>query len=257
MPIHILYRACATDKPAIRPEYYSKLLCAKSLLRAISVAPIESVHVIFDGDEHSECVNVFVQASPRVRLTRLAHVGNSASFQFALSTALALSSNDVVYFVEDDYLHTPEALSKLAAAFDDLHAADYITLYDHPVRYISDFSGGVDIPHCDTRIFFAGRHHWRTHESTCMTFASRVRTLREDVDVFQYYLHNRDAPNDRELFRALQALPGYESRSKSRLLLGPIPSLATHCHLPWLAPGVDWQQVARGVANPSEPNPVC
>ncbi len=78
-----------------------------------------------------------------------------------------------------------------------------------------------------------------------MTFVSTPRVLREDFAIFQQH-HNtgRNIPDDQALFRHLQGLAGYQVASRRRLV-GPLPSLNTHAHLPWLAPRLNWDTVAR------------
>ena len=159
--------------------------------------------------------------------------------------ATRLQSNDLVYFVEDDYIHKPDSIEKLLECSNEIKEADYITLLDHPVRYARDYHFGLDVPHRITTIFLSTSHHWRSQESTCMTFAAKVRTLREDKPIFEKYVKQRDVPEDRELFKRLQGLAGYEEDSPFRLLIGPIPSLCTHCHIPWMAPIVDWEEIIK------------
>src|SRR6185312_15403774 len=243
--MHIIYRACTADKISTRPRYYSKPICLRTLLGAARQAEIGRFVLIFDGLEESEVIDECLLGYPATELRRLYAVGNTASFMAAYELAVSFPDDDIIYFVEDDYLHTELSLVKLGAAFDDIREADYVTLYDHPVRYLAEYAGGIDISHRDTRMFIAGGHHWRSQESTCMTFASRVSTLKEDRTLFERHLAGHEVPPDREVFRHLQGLLGYEADSPTRLLLGPVPSLATHCHVDWLAPVIDWQSVAK------------
>lgn len=164
-----------------------------------------------------------------------------------MERALSLNSNEVVYFSEDDYLYTDEAFEKLNNLLEESFC-DYITLYDHPVRYASSYEFGLDIPNKKEKIFISKNHHWRTQESTCMTFASKVDILKEDLHMFKTYLKDK-VPQDRELFRKLQGFSGYEEDSPNRILVGPIPSLATHCHKDWIAPIVDWVSIIKNLSN--------
>ena len=80
-----------------------------------------------------------------------------------------------------------------------------------------------------------------------MTFGTSVQVLREDLDVFSEHHNNgKNYPDDRVLFRHLQGLGEYQVSQKRRLV-GPIPSLNTHAHLPWLAPGINWNAAANDV----------
>jgi len=63
------------------------------------------------------------------------NVGNGAgTFNLGLDLALKFDYDDIVYFVENDYLHLPDSSKVLLDAFE--LGFDYITLYDHPDKYI-------------------------------------------------------------------------------------------------------------------------
>uniref|UniRef100_B1XT94 Glycosyltransferase n=1 Tax=Polynucleobacter necessarius subsp. necessarius (strain STIR1) TaxID=452638 RepID=B1XT94_POLNS len=60
-------------------------------------------------------------------------LGNPGSFWKLYEIALGMAKDDdIFYFIEDDYLHLPEAPSALE---EGLHYFDYVTLYDHPDKY--------------------------------------------------------------------------------------------------------------------------
>jgi hypothetical protein len=197
-------------------------------------------HLIHDGEPDEE---LFALAKWVGSTEILSEVGNSATFWRAMEYAFDLPDGDLVYFVEDDYLHLPDALVKLMECRSALNA-DYITLYDHPVRYMPHYPFGRDLPLRKNAVYMSGTHHWRTVESSCMTFAATPKVLREDVSIFDCHVRQRRVPADRELFRHLLGLGQYEDCQIPRTLIGPIPSLATHLEEPWLAPILDWARVA-------------
>ena len=82
-----------------------------------------------------------------------------------------------------------------------------------------------------------------------MTFGAEAGTLRQDVSYFERYHNNgKNVPDDRRLFRHLCGLGVYGGQDNpQRILLGPIPSLNTHLHLPWLAPLIDWEAEAKAI----------
>jgi len=156
---------------------------------------------------------------------------------------------DIIFFVEDDYLWLPESVSEIIHILLKEEGVDYVTPYDHPVRYDKKFYFGVDLPHWNNEIYLGKSRHFRSQESTCMTFATRGKTIKEDINLHLVYSpEEMKCPNDRELFRRLQCLGGYNNAvTKRRLLVGPVPSLATHVHLPYLAPIIDWEEYARNL----------
>eukprot|EP00959_Pyramimonas_sp_CCMP1952_P318876 6672049-Pyramimonas_sp.AAC.1 len=74
-----------------------------------------------------------------------------------------------------------------------------------------------------------------------MTFASRLRTLREDAAVFRKYCETPGRPADFELFCELC----FRSGPKARRLVSSIPGFATHGETAWLAPLVPWEDIAK------------
>ena len=237
--LNVVYRICATESPKRRPSFYSKVRCLKNFLMAVE--RVQDVHLVLisDGEPNPEWIEP-LPAHAEVEV--LKKCGNSASFIHALSTALRYPPADLIYFVEDDYLHVPEALEKLLECNHELQP-DYLTLYDHPARYWGGEHPEVDLPLRTNFIHVTSTHHWRAVESTCMTFAASTRILRQDFQTIVDHVSPK-APQDRELFRHIQGLGKYSSHEPARILVGPVPSLATHCEEPWLAPVIDWALLA-------------
>lgn len=242
--LHILYRFCNQENSKKRPQFFSKKLCLENFIIAFNYVKNESTfHLICDGEIEQEIVSLTADIAT---IEQLPSVGNSASFLVALEKSLSFSEQDLIYFVEDDYLHCPDSLVKLLDCQESIEC-DYITLYDHPVRYMPDYELGRDWAVNNETIYLSKSHHWREVESTCMTFASTSQILKADFSVFEQNILGRKVPNDRELFRQLQHLGSYQNAvlpELPRKLVGPIPSLATHCEEPWLAPVISWEDIA-------------
>lgn len=160
---------------------------------------------------------------------------SAAGFRIVLQDALNLPDDEIVYFVEDDYLHLPNSREIL---LEGLQRVDYVTLYDHIDKYIPANMGGNafidDGGGEETRIFLTKNRHWKLTNSTTMTFATTVKVLREDAPTWLSYTAGT-YPRDFDCF--------IELRSKGRTLASPIPSLSTHCEPRWAAPLIDWTTV--------------
>lgn len=153
-------------------------------------------------------------------------LGNSGSFRFALDLFLEESERSPessVYFVEDDYIHRPDALGILE---EGLRVADYITLYDHPDKYSKLYDFGET-----SKVFLTESCHWKTTCSTCMTFASSYPILEQDRGIWYEDLAG-DVPLDHEAF--------LEFGRHGRMLASPIPGYSTHAQEGCLSPMVDW-----------------
>jgi len=253
MKVSILYRTFDGENNAThRPTWYSKEACLKSMLTSCELLSREttvSFTLLFDGhiDVRSEWgKTVRKMIEPRGSIIEAPHKGNAILTLECVQRASNELEDSVVVIAEDDYLWLPPAVAGLYHALTQL-PAHYATPYDHPVRYQPDYPLGVDYPHWYNTIHITTERHWRTQESTCMTFASTAKILREDMRYFEKYQNNgKGKPEDRELFREMQGLGNYVSENP-RILVGPIPSLATHLHLPWLAPVIDWEEEAKKV----------
>lgn len=119
---------------------------------------------------------------------------------------LKLEPDEIVYCSEDDYLHKPESPEIIK---DGLSFADYVSLYDHPDKYLSlyDFGETVKI----RRSFLS---HWKNTISTCMTFGFKYGTLDKDFKNFLKYPETLD----HQLFINL--------KRKGRFLYSSIPGYA-------------------------------
>ena len=172
-----------------------------------------------------------------VKTVEHVNVGHGAgTFNLALDMALNLDDEEIVYFVENDYLHKPDAMQVLQSAFGMYLGIEYVTLYDHPDKYMEPGVGGN--PHCygkaeNTRVFLGQYCHWKITNSTTMTFAAKVRTLKQDEKILRHWTSGPH-PNDFQMFSEL--------RSKGRQLISPIPGYATHGETKWLSPLTNWRQ---------------
>lgn len=251
----VLYRTFSGENNAPRPSWYSKELCLKSMILSyehLQQKVPATFTVLFDGqlnlnDEWTKELKRSVE--PRGLIIESKHSGNCESTINAIYRASEQLDDNTVIIAEDDYLWLAPALIGIHHSLTQL-PIHYSTGYDHPVRYQPDYPLGADYPHWHNTIYITEKSHWRTQESTCMTFAASARTIREDLEYFEKYKDNgKGRPEDRELFREMQGLGNYKYKDPDhpRILVNPIPSLSTHVHLPWLAPLVDWESEAKKI----------
>jgi predicted small integral membrane protein len=144
--------------------------------------------------------------------TEKTEYGNAGSFKYALKRAV--QSNEVVYFIEDDYIHKKIAPTLI---MEGIKHADYVTLYDHPDKYTSVYEFGET-----SKVFKTKNSHWRYTASTCMTFAARSTTLMQDMEIWEKHL-NGVHPNDHMAF--------VELGKRGRKLAVCIPGAACHTDL--------------------------
>lgn len=226
--IHIYYRLYNQDDMTKRPIGYSKANCFNSFLNACGKIQVSNLHVICDG----VCPEWLLMKP----FAQLSNVGNAQSFWYAYKQALTYPDSDWIYFAEDDYIYLPNAMAELELAIQNL-GVDFITLYDHPDRY-------GDLPEHNLTygknvIKLSGSRHWRSAPSTTMTFGASVKALRACYDVFDEWTNREGYTVSWELFPRLQGFRG--DKDYGFRLMGPMPSLATHCVNGYLAHFIDWR----------------
>ena len=149
-------------------------------------------------------------------------LGNAGSLRYAIEMVLDWDDDQVVYFVEDDYLHLRigdvpfDSLPERDIA-EGLLKADYVTLYDHPDKYLREYQRGEQ-----SQVVRTQHAHWRYSVSTTMTFASTVKALREDIEVWRKHTEGGH-PDDHKIFTELG--------EKGRKLAVRIPGTACHTDL--------------------------
>lgn len=143
------------------------------------------------------------------------NLGNAGSLRKAFEIALEEGEDeDLVYFVEDDYLHLPSASQLIK---EGLSVAHYVTLYDHPDKYTKVYNGGEI-----SKVMRTQSSHWRMTQSTCMTFGCKIETLRKDRSIWDKWTEG-DHPHDHKVFTELG--------KHKRTLAVCIPGAACHTDL--------------------------
>ena len=145
----------------------------------------DDVHVVLDatpGEAH------FIENETGFTLHRITVGSDSGSYRYCI--ALASTFSGIVVLLEDDYRVAPSWRGLIE---EGLGVGSYVTLYDHPDKYLSQYK---DLP---SRIF-KGSRHWRTTPSTTSSFAARASTLLEDKDVhIQFAADDRNRDHERFL----------------------------------------------------------
>jgi hypothetical protein len=210
----VFYRISSSSYVKGKLPGATKEVCLYNFLECF---PKETVTLIADNcdDQLSELCN---STGCEVIKTSL---GNARSFRKAVELALELPDDHRVYFVEDDYLHlTTNGYFESIPARDlaeGLLRADYATLYDHPDKYLMEYECGEI-----TKTYRTMHAHWKRSISTTMTFAAKVSTLREDLEIWHKYTEGKH-PEDHFIFTDLN--------KKGRTLAVRLPGTACHVDL--------------------------
>ena len=226
----IIYRISDAGYKKEKPDYINNETCLKN-----STEVFKDADWYLIADNVSDSTNNMMQKYVPLNCTEYRSIGHGAgTFNIALDKALTYNNDDIVYFMENDYLHKPESVKILKEGFE--LGASFVSLYDHPDKYLDPSQGGN--PYCvggaeDTRVYLTNSCHWKITNSTTMTFAAKVSTLKRVEATLRKHTAGTH-PNDFHMF--------LELREQGELLITPLPGYATHGETAWLSPLTDWSK---------------
>ena len=142
-----------------------------------------------------------------------AKFSNMANFYTSLMIAKKESS-DIIYFVEDDYLHSEIAITEMIFAyekFNTIFSKDLILLpSDYPYLYAKDEA---------TKIYLGEKYHWRLVSESLVTFMTSKKVIEENFNNLEKMGIEWIDPWEKPLHDIYKSNP----------CLSPVPSLAVHC----------------------------
>ena len=144
----------------------------------------------------------------------------------------AKKCNDLVYFVEDDYIHKKESLKEMVFTYErissQLEKEIIICPADYPYLYAKS-----EI----TQNFLGQNYHWRKVNETLCTFLTSKKIIEKYWGKYLSMCEKEHAPFEK---------PMHDIYEKE-LCISPIPSLAIHFtninSIFGLSPNVDWEKV--------------
>jgi len=139
---------------------------------------------------------------------------------------------DLVYFVEDDYLHQQKTIKEMIFTYERISSQIDRELIlcptDYPYLYTK-----ID----STNIFLGSTKHWRVVGETLCTFLTSLNILQKHWDKFISMCQFEHYPFEQPLHDIY----------KSEYCLSPIPSLALHCtnvnSIYGLSPTMNWKKI--------------
>jgi hypothetical protein len=212
----------------LRPEWFNREKIFDSLMLTLD----ERVeYTAFHDSGNGEIENHFLQNK---NVNKISEKGGSGAQAFVnlLNHVIKqdYNDNDIIYFLEDDYLHKPGWVDVLIDGFNYIEA-DYYTLYDHPNKYYPEL-----IDKFPTHLFVSPTAHWRTAISTTNTYACRFKTLKKHFDIhIQYCDLVAKWVKDHDKFTHLWNIGSN--------LISCVPGYSTHVEENMLSPVIDWSQI--------------
>ena len=236
--ILIFYRISDGGYDKVKPPYVNNENCLSNFVKHFG----NNINII--ADNVSDKTLNMIQQYVDVENIQEVSVGNGAgTFTLAFERALEYDDDTIVYFVENDYIHKDNSLNVLLEGFE--LNCDYLTLYDHPDKYMSREQGGnkfcVDGAE-ETRVYCTDLSHWKLTNSTTMTFASKVKTLKEDKDIIRKFTCGFHPETNQKTGHPYDFSMFVELNKKGRSLISPIPSYSTHGETKWLSNFINWEK---------------
>ncbi len=147
------------------------------------------------------------------------------------SLILAKKSEDLVYFVEDDYIHSAQAIKEMILTYEKLSSMLKSELILCPTDYPYLYS---EIE--NTRVFLGDKSHWRSVKETLCTFLMSKDMVIKYWEELTSMCKFEHYPFEKPLHNI------YEKEH----CLSPIPSLAIHLtninSIFGLSPNIDWKK---------------
>ena len=123
------------------------------------------------------------------------------------------NGEDLIFFVEDDYLHTKTMLKEIILSFErissQLNKDIFMCPSDYPYNYMK---------HENTNIFIGSHRHWRTINKTLCTFLTTKKLIHKYWKNFYQNCLDRHDPFEKYLNEIYQA----------ETCISPIKSLSLH-----------------------------
>ena len=144
----------------------------------------------------------------------------------------AKNCDDLIYFVEDDYLHQRNSISEMIFTYEriasQINKEIIICPADYPYLYAK---AGI------TQNFLGHNYHWRKVDETLCTFLTSKQIIEKYWDKYLSMCKKEHAPFEKPLHEI------YEKE----LCISPLPSLAVHFtninSIFGLSPNVDWKHI--------------
>jgi hypothetical protein len=219
-------------------------------------------------EEYEHMISVHLQ-SHSVTFIKYNGIGNLPTFGKQIEILLSQTDSEIIMFAEDDYVYRKNELEKAVHLIKNNPEIEFVTPYDHLDSYILPI-------HTKYKYEILAKEdlHWRTSASTCLTFLTTRKSLKQTEKVFRSYckgnwdsslwfaLTKFNVLNPASLFLIFLDLflfktvlkswlfnPGQILFGKKFKLWQSIPSIATHMEKISLAPAVDWEKVVSDSKN--------
>lgn len=220
------------------PKSEVMLRCVNSLVTSINLASADIRLWILDDHSDEETLKklriILEKCKYQTSFIGLEESGTQAT-AFKHFEGGKLYGREVVYFVEDDYLHTPSAIEEMIDAYElfTKNLGSEVALFptDYPDRYRPE-------ENYPTRIVYGPKRHWRTIMHSTNTCMMSKALLEKNWNLFETLSLNYGTGKGITEENTINAI-----WREQAVLFSPIPSLALHMQFEQHKdPYVNWQE---------------
>ena len=144
----------------------------------------------------------------------------------------AKNSEDLIYFVEDDYIHNKDSLNEMVLTFERISSQIKNDIFLCPTDYPYLYSKAEP-----TQIFLGSNYHWRKVNETLCTFLTSKEMVNKHWNILKSMCEIEHYPFEKPLHDIYDR----------ELCISPVPSLAIHCtnvnSIFGLSPNVNWKKL--------------
>ncbi len=209
-------------------DFNSKKEDLEQIKKQLSSLDIKNLLISLDVNEFKRNIKKINAKNQQVTENQISNMCN-------IHKSLLVAKNeskDLIYFVEDDYIHQNNAIQEMIFTYERLSSqfnkelflcpADYPYLYTKPEP---------------TNIFIGSNKHWRLINETLCTFLTSKEMVEKYWEKFVSMCQFEHYPFEQPLHEIF----------KTEKCLSPIPSIAIHLtnvnSIFGLSPNIDWQKV--------------
>ena len=140
--------------------------------------------------------------------------------------------DDLIYFVEDDYIHKKESIFEMLSSYEKISSEINKEIFICPVDYPYLYKRLEN-----SKIFIGNKYHWRSVNESLLTFLTSKSLINKYWDDLMVMSENEHSPFETPLHKIFE----------KELCISPIPSLAMHCtnvnSIFGLSPNINWSKV--------------
>ncbi len=184
--------------------------------------------ISLDVSEFKNEINKLNEENKPVSSNQISNMSNiNKSFLIAKNEC-----KDLIYFVEDDYIHSKDSISEMIFSYERISSQIKRELILCPTDYPYLYSNMEN-----TNIFLGSTRHWRVVKESLCTFLTSNLILEKHWNVFLKMCKFEHYPFEKPLHKI------YETE----YCLSPIPSLSIHCtninSIYGLSPNTNWEKI--------------